>query len=60
LPLRQDSLVLQTRRSAAAGRFCFRRGFIFVALPQAIAALSPQKVIGFSDAIIDFFAFMME
>jgi hypothetical protein len=40
--------------------FVYGPGFIFVALPQAVAALSRKKVIDFSDVIIDFFRFVME
>jgi len=40
--------------------FVYGPGFIFVALPQAVAALSRKKVIDLSDVIIDFFRFVME
>jgi hypothetical protein len=47
-----------SERSADAGRFfseAFPPTFIFVALPHVIADLSIKKVIGFPDAIIEFF-----
>jgi len=59
LPLRQRNLMIPNNGLLLQAVFVFSVGFIFVALPQAVAALSRRKVIDFSDAIIDFSVFML-
>jgi len=59
LPLRQRNLMIPNNGLLLQAVFVFGAGFIFVALSQAVAALSRQKVIDFPDAIIDFSVFMM-